>query len=241
MKAVLFDLDGTLYAYDPCHRAGLDAAYEVLSARLDLARPAFEALYERARGERFRHLGEVAAAHSRELYFKFLVEELADLPDVRLSLAAHDAYWEGYLAEMEPLPGCRELLEALAPRARLGLVTNLTTNVQLRKLVRLGLEATFEVIVTSEEAGADKPHPACFRLARERLGLPAHELVMIGDDLERDVLGADRVGIPSVWLRLGRPRRPLPERARSVEDLRSFMKAPWGEVFPVELPAEGTA
>lgn len=217
MRAILFDLDDTLYRFAPCHAAALDAAYRVLGGPLDLTRAAFEARYDAVRDAWVARLGEVAAAHSREIFFKTLVEEARGRTTPTLSLDANSAYWDGFLSAMAPEPGVRDLLEDLGRRG-LGrvLVTNLTVGIQLTKLVRLGLDHCFEQVVTSEEAGADKPDPRPFQVALARSGVDPGDALMVGDDFARDVLGATAVGLPACWIRWGRPVRPLPPGCSSV-------------------------
>ena len=69
---------------------------------------------------------------------------------------------------------------------------------QLGKIRQLGLEAYFPVVVTSEEAGADKPDPALFGIALERLGVPARESIFVGDDEEKDMKGASVAGMTTI-------------------------------------------
>lgn len=66
-----------------------------------------------------------------------------------------------------------------------------------------GLRQFFEATAVSEEVGCEKPDPLMFRTAMERMGLTdadAGRIVMVGNNLKRDVLGANRMGIRSVLL-----------------------------------------
>jgi putative hydrolase of the HAD superfamily len=93
-----------------------------------------------------------------------------------------------------PLPGVREALEQLrAAGLRLAVVSNWDVGLG-GHLDRLGLGSSFEAVVTSAEVGAEKPDPAIFRLALERLGLPAARVLHVGDD-EADELGARAAGL----------------------------------------------
>ncbi len=231
MDALLFDLDGTLYDYETHHRAGLSAAHAAIGPALGLDAVGFEAAYLRARRAAFHRLGEIASAHSRELYFQALVESVRGRTEVPLVLAGLDAYWEGCHRAMAPFPGVPELLERARSRGmRLAVVTDLTSGVQLRKLSRLGLDGFFERVVTSEEAGADKPDPRPFRLALSALGVSPREAVMVGDSRDRDVEGALRVGIGAVWVRGDQAPTRLAPGARAVVrtgDLASGEPAAW--------------
>jgi putative hydrolase of the HAD superfamily len=94
--------------------------------------------------------------------------------------------------------GIESLLAVLDARYRLGVLTNGVREWQLAKLDGHGLADTFDAVVASYEAGAHKPDRAAYDLARERL--PADAYVMIGDDLETDVIGAREAGFGAIHL-----------------------------------------
>ena len=96
---------------------------------------------------------------------------------------------------MELRDGVLEFLDEIRLRnIKCGLITDLTANIQFRKLIRLGLEDKFDVITTSEEIGFDKPHPNCFINTINKLypnyNENEHKIWMIGDDLDKDIYGA---------------------------------------------------
>ena len=89
-------------------------------------------------------------------------------------------------------PGAAEVIEALASRYKLGIVSDaiVTPGVQLREILSgHGLAKYFDCFVFSDEAGASKPDPKVFDLATEGLGVEAQELVHIGDREYNDVNG----------------------------------------------------
>lgn len=81
----------------------------------------------------------------------------------------------------------------------LGLLTNMPKGFGLNYR-ELGLEPYLDVVVTSEEAGANKPKPPIFRLALERAGVGAAEAVYVGDQYGTDVIGAKGVDIKPVLI-----------------------------------------
>ena len=70
------------------------------------------------------------------------------------------------------------------------IVTDLTAQVQFRKIVYFGLDYYFDYVVTSEEAGADKPSERPFKLAIEKINCSPNEIWMIGDNSLNDIKGA---------------------------------------------------
>ncbi|SFR30701.1 MULTISPECIES: HAD family hydrolase [Halorubrum] len=198
-EAVLFDLDNTLYPYAPCNEAGKRAALDALRERgYELDRAAFDDLYATGRRETKRETGGTAASHSRHVYFKRGLYRHAGDPDPAGALAAGDAYWNGYLAAMSLCDGAEDLLDALdAAGTDVAVVTNLTTRVQLRKLVRLGIDDRIDLLVTSEEVGREKPSALPFTAALAAFDCPPSEALAVGDNAETDVAGANAVGLDS--------------------------------------------
>lgn len=96
--------------------------------------------------------------------------------------------------------GAHDLLDYLAERGyRLHLCSNGFGEVQYRKLAASGLEGRFDTVVLSEDAGANKPSEQYFRYAFERTGAQADRTLMIGDNPATDIVGAQRMGMDTLW------------------------------------------
>jgi putative hydrolase of the HAD superfamily len=80
------------------------------------------------------------------------------------------------------------------------LVTDLTAHIQYRKIHKLKLNQYCQSIVTSEEAGKEKPNPLMFKLALQKLNLKSSEVCMIGDNFKKDIFGANSLNIHTIWL-----------------------------------------
>ena len=96
-------------------------------------------------------------------------------------------------------PYTHEVLDYLKLSYRLHLITNGFNDIQCIKLASSNLTHYFEEVITSEHSGHLKPDPRMFRHALERTGATAAESLMIGDNLECDVLGAYNSGIDQVY------------------------------------------
>ncbi|WP_375417892.1 YjjG family noncanonical pyrimidine nucleotidase [uncultured Hymenobacter sp.] len=96
-------------------------------------------------------------------------------------------------------PHTHELLGYLKPKYNLHLITNGFNDIQAIKLASSGLTDYFQEIITSEHSGHLKPDPRMFQHALARTGATAPESLMIGDNLECDVLGAYNAGIDQVY------------------------------------------
>ena len=193
---VLFDLDDTLYGYEPCNQAGLRATWRLLAQFASgLTYEQFMVVHDEMRDQLAAELGGTAACHNRALFFKMMVERLAC--ESSLAIDLHDLYWQQFLEQARA--GAGGPLQTLAELTRRGyllaLVSNHVALPQLRKVKTLGMESSFKAIVTSEEAGAEKPEPRIFERALDRLGVHAEEAVFIGDNPTGDIRGAISAGI----------------------------------------------
>jgi putative hydrolase of the HAD superfamily len=192
-SCILLDLDNTLYDYEPCHAAGQAAARALAQQTLNLSPTAFDRCYADARAELKQRLGPTAASHSRLLYFQRTVERAGFATQPFVALQLEQAYWRAYLESAALADQAYEFLDDLriagVPAV---IVTDLTAQIQLRKLVILGLDRLVDWMVTSEESGADKPAAAGFELALGKIGGVEGPVWMIGDDVECDLQGAKR-------------------------------------------------
>jgi len=196
-RAVFFDLDDTLYPYPPCNEAGKRAAWETAQELgYELDREDFDSFYQAGRRETKRELPGTAASHERFLYFKRAVEEHAGTSRAGDALRLGEAYWSAYVDAMESFEGVSETLAGLREAGLdLALVSNLTTRVQLWKLDALGLADAFDHVLTSEELLREKPGAGTFAIPLARLDLRPSEVLMVGNDPEKDVGGANAVGL----------------------------------------------
>ena len=194
-KGILIDLDNTLYDYDQAHLSALDRAMNWFSNRFGLARLDSYALYERAKHLNHVQLRMTASSHSRLLYFQKMMELIGAF-DIKDCLTLDKLYWDAYLDAMVIEPDVVTFFKSIhVPKC---IVTDFTAEAQYEKLIQLGIEDWVDHLVTSEEAGVEKPHPFIFKLALQKLGLKADEVVMIGDSYKKDCLGAADLGIDSV-------------------------------------------
>lgn len=197
VKGVLLDIDNTLYPYDPCHKVAQVAAKSYIVAATGCTETAFDDAYSVARKRVHGDLPTQAAGHSRLLYGQKLVEQLTGKTDFELTLGFEKTYWDTFLPLMDLLPEARAFLEQCRIQAiPVCLVTDLTAQIQHQKAIRLGLAKLVQFMVTSEEAGIEKPGAYMFNLGIEKLGLASPEdVIMVGDSLKKDIAGAESLGI----------------------------------------------
>lgn len=188
---VFFDFDNTLYPYGISHEAGMLAVREKAKRLLSVTTQDFERAFEEARKELKERVGPTAASHNRLLYFHRTIELLGLRTQVIMALDLEQTYWATYLNKARLFEGVTNFIDVLRVEGiKTALVTDLTAQIQYKKLIYLRLEHAFDFVVTSEEAGSDKPHPAPFNLALSKVNSGNGKIWMIGDDFYSDIMGA---------------------------------------------------
>ncbi len=199
IKAVIFDLDGTLYDYNTLEKEAFAAVGELVLEKIGVSEEQYGKAFGRARLEVKKVLGDVAASHNRMLYFQKTMEYL-DIRPLFLTLEMYETYWGTFLDKMALYPGARAFLDELYERhIRIGICSDMLARIQHRKLVALGLQDDVDCLVTSEEAGVEKPSPEIFEICLRKLRLEPEEVCFVGDTYEKDVKGAAAVGMHTVW------------------------------------------
>jgi putative hydrolase of the HAD superfamily len=189
--AILFDTDNTLYAYDPAHSAAHTAVREKMSKMFSISADTFETAFNQARLEVKSRLNNTASSHSRLLYLQRMLEILGLGSQILLVLDFEQTYWRTFLNNAKLFDGVKELLDDIRLLdIPIAIVTDLTAQIQFRKVVYFGLDHFFDFIVTSEESGFDKPHQASFELALNKMDAKGGNIWMIGDNPINDILGA---------------------------------------------------
>ncbi|MFN8554526.1 MAG: HAD family hydrolase [Candidatus Obscuribacterales bacterium] len=222
-KGICLDLDNTLYDYNVAHRPALEASLSWLSKLLNRERQAVQTAYSQARKRVNHDLHGLASSHSRLLYFQGVCEYFGVSP-YETAIAAEDFYWQKFFENMQLRPGVLEFFQSMSMKSRpIVIVTDLTTRIQFQKITHLQLAPVLQAIVTSEEAGHEKPHPRIFELAAAKLQLQPEDICMIGDSWERDIEGALKFGMHCFWFR---------------EELQNLAKGPSHPEHVLELVTE---
>lgn len=196
IKAVVFDLDNTLVdfmkmkgeAIDAAIRAmidgGLDLTYDEVKKRID-------AIYKE-KGIEFQYV------------FDSLLSDIFDKVDYKILTAGVVAYRRAREAALVPYPHVyMTLYELLKMGMKLAVISDAPAREAWLRLTYLNMHNIFDVVVTFEDTNVRKPHPAPFTLALEKLGVKPGEALMVGDWAERDIIGAKKVGMKTVFARYG--------------------------------------
>jgi len=100
------------------------------------------------------------------------------------------------------IEGVFEVLETMRKDGyRIAMIANGDSAGARNIIATCGLEDYFDVIVISEEVGIEKPDKQVFQVALDKLGVEAENAVMVGNRIDADIVGANRIGMKSVWFR----------------------------------------
>ena len=220
---ILFDLDGTLIDTTELILASFAWTFDHhLPGRL----PARDALVHTFGRSLPAVLRELAAAQGEADPDVLAGQMLASYRDFQLE--QHDAL-------IKPFPGVAEMLRALRPRHRLGLVTSKREGFARRGLRLFGLDELFEVAVFHDDTTRHKPEPEPLLLAAARAAVPPGEVVYVGDSIH-DVAAGRAAGMRTVSVLWGPFERSTLERAgpdhvvETPEDLLQLFGGDVGDV-----------
>jgi putative hydrolase of the HAD superfamily len=192
LKAILFDMDDTLYPERTFVLSGFRAVADWAEVHCGI--PA---------GEGYARLESLFVAGARGDTFNRWLADFAFREAAELVPQLVQVYRE-HRPTIRPFPEVPTLLTSLRQTYRLGLITDGYLAVQRRKLAALRLDSLFEVVVFSDEWGrqAWKPAAQPYEAALSRLMLSPGEVVYVADNPRKDFFGARQVGMWAVWLRL---------------------------------------
>ena len=193
IKAVFFDIDDTLYDTSGFAKLARKAALNVMiDAGLPLSPDDAYTLLRKI-------IKEKGSNYDRHL--NVLTKEVFGEEKPLLVALGMITYHNVKFALLRLFPETMSTLIHLKSRGyHLGVISNGITIKQYEKLVRLGLHHFFDSVITSQEAGVEKPDVAIFEWAMETMNCKAENSVMIGNNFNDDVLGAINAGMSAVFL-----------------------------------------
>ena len=221
-KAILLDIDDTLYSYKAAHKIALKNIIKFIVKNFLIDENLAKELYEKARNKNHINLRETAASHNRLIYFQYICEFL-DVNPLKYGIKMYNLYWDNYLENIKPFKGIYDLLDKY--RGNICLITDLTAYIQYKKIKKLKLHEYCNQIVTSEEAGKEKPNPFIFMLALQKLKMDLKDVCMIGDNFNKDIIGANNLGIDSIWLNYKKKKNSYSNKSiREVSNFKQILR-----------------
>ena len=190
-KSCFFDIDDTLYDTSGFARLARRAAINVM---IDAGLPL-------SSDEAYKLLKEIIKekGSNYDKHFNILTKRVFGEEKPLLIALGMITYHNVKFALLRLFPKTPSTLIYLKSKGyHLGVISDGITIKQWEKLIRLGLHHFFDEVVTSEEAGVEKPDEKIFRLALDRMECQPTKSIMIGNKFNKDIIGAINIGMSAI-------------------------------------------
>lgn len=199
-KHIFFDLDRTLWDFEQNMRITLTDIYENHNLAKAIPRP--EAFIDAfiANNNKLWASYQRGAMKKEVLRFKRFEQTLLDfgIKDSVLASVMDNEYLLESPKKTALIPNTLPILDWLYGQYKLHIITNGFNEVQFTKLKLCGIEKYFDKVVTSEISGYHKPRAQAFGYSLAKANAKKAESIMIGDDLDADIIGAKAFGIDQI-------------------------------------------
>ena len=190
IKAILFDLDGTLLNRDESVKFFISNQFERLYNHL-------KQLSKESYTTRFIELDARGYVWKDKVYQQIV----AEFPTIDISWKTLlQDYMEHFSKQCVPFLNIHHMLTTLKnSKYKLGIISNGYTSFQMNNIRALEIETYFDVISISEMEGIKKPNPEIFIRMLNKLSVEAHEAIYIRDHPQNDIVAAQNVGMKTIW------------------------------------------
>ncbi len=188
LKAVLFDLDQTLVDFLVTKHRSCDAAIRAMIKAGLKMKPA------KAKKELSKLYDKYGWEH--QLIFNKFLKKMTGKVDYKILAHGIIAYRKAKQDSVVPYPKTRETLKKLKQKGlKLGIVSDAPRLNAWLRLAEINLTGFFDVVVTLGDSKRPKPHPTAFKKALRELKVKPEEVLFVGDNPDKDILGAKKVGM----------------------------------------------
>lgn len=222
-KHIFFDLDRTLWDFEQNMRNTLTAIYH--DHNLNKAIPSSEVFIDTfiVNNNRLWASYQQGAMKKEVLRFKRFELTLLDfgIKDTILASVIGDEYMVESPKKTALMPNTIPILDWLYPKYKLHIITNGFNEVQFTKLKLCGIDKYFDKVITSEISGYHKPKAQAFGYSLAMANAKKTESIMIGDDLERDIIGAKGFGIDQIYFN---PSQKPQNKVKSTHEINNLIE-----------------
>lgn len=201
-KHIFFDLDHTLWDYDRNVSESLSELYDLYTLQ-ELGIPTFDTFFKSFHHVNFQlwdlyNVGKIDKHNLRIERFRRIFAHAGASEDA-VPLPFEEDFMHRTSSKPHVFPYSIEILTYLKKKYPLHVITNGFNESQSKKMKSSGLDQYFDLIVTSETTGHKKPDPRIFHHAMEQLATSPELCIMIGDNPNSDILGAQNASIDQVY------------------------------------------
>ncbi len=201
-KHLFFDLDHTLWDFDKNTSEAMEEIYKIFNFSKwsfftfsDLMKIFYEV--NNFLWDKFNN-GLIDGLELRNNRFIMILKKLG-VNENEIPKGIGEKYLEVAPAKHYVIPFTYEILDYLKPNYQLHILSNGFEDVQHRKLEASKIHHYFNTIVTSDSSGHRKPHKGIFEFAMKEAGATRDNTIMIGDNLETDIMGAQNASIDQIY------------------------------------------
>ena len=199
VKDIFFDLDHTLWDFDKNSMLAFKRVFKKFKITIEF--DAFLKIYEPINLEYWKKYREDKV--SKENLRRGRLIDSFNFFDLIFTTEKIDEIADAYIQELpfdnHLFEGAVEILDYLILKYKLHIITNGFEEVQHKKLKNSGIDHYFSTVTTSEEVGVKKPNSKVFLTALNKANSLPTQSVMIGDSLEADILGANNIGMQTIF------------------------------------------
>ncbi len=196
VKLIIFDLDNTLTDFVGTKDSAIEGAIQSMIDAGLMFPP------EKIREEIYKIYDEEGIEYQK--VFNKLLMNMIGKVDYKILAAGIVGYRRAREASLVLYPHVKvTLVELLKRGLKLAVISDAPRREAWLRLCYLQLHHMFDIVLAHEDTGEYKPSPVPFTIVLEKLGIEPDEALMIGDWPERDIAGAKRLGIKTVFARYG--------------------------------------
>lgn len=212
IRGLIFDINGTLIDihtnewYDEIYRVIINLlSYQGISLSHDEVRDLyFKIMKEQRRTSKENYPEFDAVEIFQEILTLYATEFTRNLPAKKLAILPRvlaEVYRSVSLFRLQLYPGVKEILEQLRPRYLMSAISDGQSAYAVPELHAVGLLDYFKPVIVSGDLGYRKPDTRIFESALSGMGLNPSETLFIGNDMYRDVFGAQQLGIKTIFFK----------------------------------------
>ena len=224
IKTVIFDIDNTLYDFTYSNNIALNRLREYTKENFSWTYEEFDAKHAKVQKDIYSLMGYNGVCRDRIIRYKMMMED-SSLPLYPHAVRMYELYWNTMLDTLRPYDGAREVMKAVKDMGlSVGIGTDMTVYIQMMKLERMNMFQYVDFMITSEEAGEEKPSSAFFTMCIKKAKRSPGECLFVGDNFSKDYVGAVSAGMKALLFVPNGNDDKIPEDVRKIYSLRQLLE-----------------